>query len=307
MRVIGRLLLILAVAVPSMWLVAMGVASGDGGSGPAVMKCGHWDDDMFLSPGATNNPSNQQVTGHGKLFGCNKAGGGGVFNATLSMTNATCSNVAMSGSAQFDWTNGSHSSAFLNFQPQSLAPSKVVVSGTITSGAFQGLIIRSELRFTQVFQGSGPNCTPQNPLKKIEFTNSRSYQLLTPNTQPTTPPTKPPPTNPPPVNPPPVNPPPNNPPPNNPPVTQGGGPPATIVVINRFRPRRDIVIVRRFPRGTLAFTGSRSGTAAMVGLEALLLGGALACLNPDRARRMARFGRRGRTAHKFLNVTLPPR
>jgi hypothetical protein len=39
----------------------------------------------------------------------------------------------------------------------------------------------------------------------------------------------------------------------------------------------------------------------------LLIGGALACLNPDRARRMARFGRRGRSAHNFLRVTLPPR
>jgi hypothetical protein len=301
MRVIGRLLLVLAVALPITWIVAIGVASGDSGSGPAVLSCNHWDDDMRLSPGATQNPSNQQVSGHGKLFGCNKAGGGAVFNGTFSMTSATCSNVSMSGSATFDWTNGSHSSAFLNFQQQSLAPNKVVVNGTITSGLYQGLIVRSELRYTQAFQGSGPSCTPQNPLTKIEFTNSRSYQLLTPNTQPI------PPTNPPPTNPPPTNPPPTNPPPTNPPVTQGGAPPATVVVINRFPPRRHVIIVRRFPRGTLAFTGSRSGTAAMFGLEALLIGGALACMNPDRARRMARFGRRRRTAHRFLNVTLPPR
>jgi hypothetical protein len=45
----------------------------------------------------------------------------------------------------------------------------------------------------------------------------------------------------------------------------------------------------------------------MIGLEALLIGGALACINPDRARRVARFGRRGRSAQKFLSVTLPPR
>jgi hypothetical protein len=301
MRVIGRLLLVLALALPISWIVAIGVASGE----PAVLHCNHWDDDMRLSPGATQNPSNQQVSGHGKLFGCNKAGGGATFTGTFSMTNATCSNVSMSGSATFDWTNGSHSAAFLNFQQQSLAPNKVVVTGTITSGLYQGLIVRSELRYTQVFQGSGPACSAQNPLRKIEFTNSRSYQLLTPNTQPV-PPTNPPPTNPPPVNPPPVNPPPTNPPPVNPPVTQVGVPP-TIVFIDRFPPRREIIVVRRFPRGSLAFTGSRSGTAAMVGLEALLIGGALACLNPDRARRMARFGRRRRAGHKFLNVTLPPR
>src|SRR5262245_16210934 len=165
MRVIGRLLLVLAIALPVTWLVAIGVASGDSGAGPAVLKCMHWDDDMRLSPGATQNPSNQQVSAHGKLFGCNKAGGGAIFNGTLSMTNATCSNLSMSGSATFDWTNGSHSSAFLNFQQQALEPNKVFIGGTITSGAFQGLVVRAWLRFTQVFQGSGPNCTPQNPLK----------------------------------------------------------------------------------------------------------------------------------------------
>src|SRR5262249_5947740 len=156
------------------WLVAIGVANGDSGSGPAVMKCMHWKDGMRLSPGVTQNPSGQQVAGHGKLYGCNKAGGGGIFNATLSMSNATCSNLAMSGSGQFDWTNGSHSSAFLNFQPQTVEPNKVLITGTMTAGAFQGLIVRAWLRFTQVFEGSGKNCTAGNPLKKIDFTNSQS-------------------------------------------------------------------------------------------------------------------------------------
>ena len=269
------------------------------------MKCMHWKDDMFLTPGATQNPSGQQVTAKGKLYGCNKAGGGAVFTATLSMSNATCSNLAMSGNAQFDWVNGSHSSAFLNFQPQALEPNKVFIGGTMTSGAFQGLIVRAWLRFTQVFSGSGANCTANNPLKKVDFTNSQSFQLLTPNTQPSNPP---PPPNPPPTNPPPHHPPPKNPPPTNPPVTVQAGPPPPVIIINRFPPRRHVIIVRRhFPTGTLAFTGSSSGKAAMLGLEALLLGGALACLNPDKARRAARFGRRGRAPRKFLSVTLPPR
>jgi hypothetical protein len=306
MRVIGRLLLVLAVMLPASWIIAVSAANG---GGPAVMKCHAWKDDMFPSPGVTQNPSNQQVSSHGKVFGCNKAGGSGIFNATLSMSNATCSNLTMSGNAQFDWANGTHSSASLHFQPQVVAPNKVVVGGTITAGEFQGLIVQSELRFTQVFSGSGENCTAGNPLKKIEFINSRSLQLLTPNVKPTTPPpTNPPPTNPPPSNPPPKNPPPKNPPPTNPPVTAGGGPPPTFIIINRFPPRRHVIVVRRhFPTGTLAFTGSSSGKAAMLGLEALLIGGALACLNPDKARRAARFGRRGRAPQKFLKVTLPPR
>ena len=79
MRVIGRLLLVLAIALPATWIVAVGVASGDSGFGPAVLYCNHWDDDMRLSPGATQNPTNQSVSAHGKLFRCNKAGGGATF------------------------------------------------------------------------------------------------------------------------------------------------------------------------------------------------------------------------------------
>ena len=99
------------------------------------------------------------------------------------------------------------------------------------------------------------------------------------------------------------------------PVTNQGTVPVTspvIVVIAHPRPiivlrrrRRAFVVVQRtFPTGTLAFTGS-SGTAALVGLEALLIGGALAFLDPERRQGFARFGRR--RPRKSLHVTLPPR
>jgi hypothetical protein len=304
-RVIGRLLLALAIVLPVSWAIAVSVASGDPGEGPLVVKCMHWEDSMRLSPGVGNSPSSQSVSAHGKLFSCNKAGGGAVFNATLSMSNATCSNLTMSGSAQFDWVNGSHSSAFLTFQPQALEPRKVFINGTVTSGAYQGLLVRAELRFTQVFAGSGPNCSPSNLLQRISFTNSQSFKLLTPNTQPTT-------SNPGTTSPgggtvPPTVPVTNM---GNPPPRPQPPPPTQVIIINRFpRPpiRRIIVVNRPFPRGTLAFTGSSSGKAALFGLEALLLGGALACLHPDRARRVARMGRHGRFPKRFLRVTLPPR
>ena len=306
MRVIGRLLLALAIALPVSWFIAVGVAAGDS-NGSLVVKCHSWQDAMRISPGVSNNPSSQSVAAHGRLSGCNKAGGGAVFNATLSMSNATCSNVAMSGSATFDWVNGAHSSAFLNFQPQALQPRKVTVTGTVTSGLYQGLIARSELRYTQVFSGGGANCSPGNLLKRIDFINSRSFQLLTPNVQPTTstPGTTTPHTNPPTTSPG------GGTVPQTVPVTNLGNPPP-VIIINRFPPRRFrirrvIVVNRPFPRGTLAFTGSSSGRAALFGLEALLLGGALACLDPDRARRVARMGRHGRFPKRFLRVTLPPR
>ena len=293
MRVIGRLIVFVAIALPlSVTIFDGGPASAD----PAVMKCGHWEDGMNISPGVGNNPSDQVVSGHGRVYGCNKAGGGAQFSATLQMSNATCSNLAMRGSASFEWANGTHSSAFLSFDPASGA--KFTISGTITAGEFQGLIVQSQLRFTQVFAGSGASCSPSNLLQKMEFTNSRSLQLLTPTPQTTNPP-PPPPTRPPPPNPPPVT------------VIQQQRPPVVIIVnprprrrvvfVERRRRRAIIVVHRSFPTGTLAFTGSSTG-AAVVGLMALLIGGAFVTLDPNK-RGFAELGRR--RPRKSLHVTLP--
>jgi hypothetical protein len=295
MRVIGRLLVLLAIVFPVSIAIVDGVASAD----PAVMKCMHWQDGMSVSPGVGNSPSDQVVSGHGRVYGCNKAGGGAQFSATLQMSGATCSNLSMSGSAQFEWSNGTHSSAFLSFDPASGA--KFTISGTITSGEFQGLIVQSQLRFTAVFSGSGQSCSASNLLSKLEFTNSRSLQLLTPTVSTTTRPL-PPQTNPPNTNPPPVT-----------VVRHHPRQPVVIIVNPRPRPqvvfverrrrRRAIILVHRsFPTGTLAFTGS-SGAAALVGLEALLIGGALACLDPNRRQGFAQLGRR--RLRKSLQVTLP--
>jgi hypothetical protein len=138
-------------------------------------------------------------------------------------------------------------------------------------------------------------------LRHIEFTNSRSFQLLTPNVTTTQ---APPPTQPHQMTPFPTV-----------PNTNFGGPttapptsPASIVpvvVIHQGGPPRTVAVVQQFPQGTLAFTGSSSGVAAMFGFEALLVGGALACLDPERRRRrMAQFAYHRPKA--FLHVTLPP-
>jgi hypothetical protein len=209
----------------------------------------------------------------------------------------------MQGEAQFDWANGTHSTAFLTFDPLTGSPRKMTIGGQITSGTFQGLIVRSQLRFTQIYSGSGDPCSPGNLLRKMEFDNSRSLQLLSPNITPTT--QAPPPTTPPTDGPPPTV-----------PVTNLGTVPNTvarIVVVERTRDvfvvrrrRRAAVVIihRRFPTGTLAFTGSSSG-AAIVGLGALLIGGALAWGDPDRGQGFARFGKK--RPRKSLHITLPPR
>ena len=293
MRVIGRLLIALAVAFPLVVVLA-GVAS----AGPLVVDCRTWKDAVIIAPGVSNTPTSQTATAHGKVLHCNKTAGA-LFTATLSMPQATCANLVMSGSANFDWVDGGHSTMSLLIEPQPLEPAKARISGVVTSGRFHGLSVRSELRFTQVFTGTGAHCSPTNLLRKIEFINSRSFQLLTPKATTTTQPpgtlpstTRPHATTPTTV-----------------PITNFGGPttappPATVVV--QGPPDNGGGVVQQFPQGTLAFTGSSSSLVATVGFEALLIGGALACLDPERRRRRwARFVHR-RSPKSFLQVTLPP-
>jgi len=301
MRVVGRLLVTLALVVPVTFAVASGVAHGGGttGSGPAIIKCMHWKDGMRIAPGIDNSATDQNVLATGKLYGCNKAGGAAEFSASLQMAQATCSNLAMSGVAQFEWADGSHSTAFLTLSPQANAPRIQFVTGSITSGVFQGLIVSAWIRFTDVFNGSGTNCGDGNRLQHIVFSNTQSYQLLaptiattttvatvttTPNTTPhTTPRTTP----------------------RTVPVTRATTPatsPLPVIVIVRRR-NGVTVVVQRFPTGTLAFTGN-GGLAALVALEAMLIGGALLVMNPQRkTRRASRMVKR--RPKSFLSVTLP--
>jgi hypothetical protein len=294
MRVVRRLLVALVVALPVTSALATGVALGSSnqGSGPAVIKCMHWKDSMNIRPGISDNPADQMVQAHGKLYGCNKAGGGAQFTATLLMTQATCSNLAMSGVAQFEWADGGHSTAFLSYHPQPIEPKKQFVNGSITSGAFQGLIVSAWVRFTEVFSGSGVNCSAGNALQQIKFSNTQSYQLLTPNISTTTIPT-------------------GTTTPNTVPVTNPGTVPVTNPVTTRPLPvtviihhRGPIIIIRRrFPTGTLAFTGS-SSFAALAAIVALLVGSAFLLADPERtSRRASRISRR--RAKSFLSVTLP--
>jgi hypothetical protein len=306
MRVIGRLLIALAVAFPL--IVALASVADGATGGSAVLDCGFWKDGMRISPGVGNAPANQTVSAHGRLYGCNKAGEGGQFSATLQMSQATCADLSMSGTASFDWVSGAHSTAFLDFSSQATEPSKVHVTGSMTSGLFQGLVVNAWLRFTPVFSGTGPNCSPTNLLKVIDFTNTRSFQLLTPivttTTQPpnTVPTTRPHNTTP-------------RTPPTTVPITNFGGPPtapptaAPVTVVVQGGPPNNGgggFVSQQFPQGTLAFTGSSSGIAAMFGFEALLVGGALACADPGRRRRrLQRFAYVHRPK-SFLHVTLPP-
>ena len=191
MRVFGRLLIALAVLLPVIVVVAGAAGGVSGSDGTAVMKCGPWKDGMRATPGLTHTPSDQDVDAHGRMYGCNKAGGGGTYKARLHATNATCGHFSLSGTGEFDWANGKRSTANLVFQQQPSAPYKYLVSGQITSGLFDTLVLRSTLRFGFTFTGTGPACTATNPLKNIDFTSTHSLQLFRPREATTTVPRRP--------------------------------------------------------------------------------------------------------------------
>jgi hypothetical protein len=313
MRRIGRLLIVLAVLLP-VGVVASGAANGaSGGVGPAVLKCMHFKDDMIVSPGVTNTPTDQAVSGHGRLYGCNKAGGSGQFSATMHMSNATCADLSMAGSTRIDWANGKSSWATLTFTSQVAEPNKVFITGVISSGMFTGLVVQAWVRFTPVFRGTGAPCSPTNPLRKILFTNSQSYQLLTPPTTTSTVPQQPTTTTEPGTT--------STQPPATttttdstsstvPISTQGSTVASTVPVTgggstNPPRGGGVVVVSKSGGTGGLAFTGSNR-LGALLGLESLIVGGALACYGADRRRRRLSPRSSRFDVKRWLHIELPP-
>ena len=135
MRVIGRLLVALAVAFP----VTVALAAGaDGATGPASQHCGHWEDSMRITPGV--GMTSREPVGHRARedLGLHQRRGGAQYSSTMRMSNATCDNLAMSGTASFDWADGSHSTAWLSFQSQAVEPNKVEVNGSDHIGDIPG-------------------------------------------------------------------------------------------------------------------------------------------------------------------------
>src|SRR5262245_54719327 len=146
MRIVGRLLVVLAILMPVTFIAERAARAADGSAnGTAVMKCMHWKDDMHLTPGLTGTARNQTVVAHGRVYGCNKAGGSGRFTANLNVSAGTCSQYSLQGTGSFDWTNGDTSAATLIFQQQIVSPAKYLVSGQISSGVFTSLLIHSLL------------------------------------------------------------------------------------------------------------------------------------------------------------------
>ena len=164
-RVIGRILIAAAVALPLSAVLWGQPAEGSVGSGlgTAVMKCRHFKDAMILSPGLSHTPTDQTVAAHGRVYGCNKAGGGGTYTATLSMKGATCESRTYVGEAHFSWANGQTTVASVGLLPAPVEPLKVEVVGQVKSGMFAGLLIHSFIRTKDVFKGHGPGCSKTQP------------------------------------------------------------------------------------------------------------------------------------------------
>jgi len=234
---------------------------------------------MDVAPGFSDVPANQTISAQGRVDGCHGAGGGGTFRASLTLAGATCGARRFEGApgeAQFVWADGRSSASSLTLVPSSVNPSKAEVYGTITSGAFVGTALRSGMRMTDTFTGSGSKCVAGDVVRRMAFTNYHCFMLYEPRTTTTT-------------------------------VRPTSVPPATqhraALVRQVVRPRTTAAPSGRI--GSLALTGSTSG-GALVGLGSLVVGGTIWALggrgrNPD----TARTTRRRRRARPWLYVTLP--
>src|SRR4051794_3514356 len=146
-RAIGRFLLVGAAALPIGGALGGSAAQGAvPARGAAVMKCMYFKGVLRITPGLTGTPTDQHVTAHGRTFGCNGAGGGGDFSASLTMSAATCSYRRLAGDARFAWTDGSTSSAVLTLVPAAVQPRKLELDAAVTDGLFGGRFLHSWVR-----------------------------------------------------------------------------------------------------------------------------------------------------------------
>jgi hypothetical protein len=295
MRTLGRIFLLIALILPVWAVSAHGDIIFD-----VVQKCGHFEDDVVFTPGLTNTPTDQTISAHGRIYQCNKAGGSGTFNASFTLKGATCdtlANLDMSGPAVMAWVNGKVSGvSALRLQIQAVTPNKAAVTGRVDAGdLFVGLLVESQVRLTKVFKGTGAPCSPTNPMRKLDFTNSRSLRIGTGAPTTTTLPPRPTTT----ITFPPF------PSTTAPTVTTGGNttttkPAVIIVPVTQGGGGGTTTTGPTTGVGGLAVTGG--GTGALIGIELALLGAALWCLGGRRNRRL------GSGAHQpksFLYVTLP--
>ena len=281
-RVLGRLLVVSAAVLPLsvvFWGESAEASVGPVGSGPGplVLKCGRFRGVMDVAPGFSDMPANQTISAQGRVDGCHGAGGEGTFRASLSLTGATCGARRFEGAqgeAQFVWADGRSSTSSLTLVPSAVNPSKAEVYGTITSGAFVGTALRSGVRMTDTFTGSGSKCGAGNVVRRMAFTNYHCFMLYEPRTTTTT-------------------------------VRHPPAPHHSAALVRQVvSPRRPAAPSPRI--GSLALTGSNSG-GALVGLGSLIIGGAIwALAGPGRSHDPARATRRRRRrARTWLYVTLP--
>ncbi|MFM8236245.1 MAG: hypothetical protein ACKOBG_00600 [Actinomycetota bacterium] len=268
-----------ALLLPASVALAQTAGGAESSGGTAAIACNFWRGTMRMTPGLLTAPAgDQSATITGRIYGCNKSGGSANFTASLTMTAATCGSYSMQGTGTFAWADGQTSGATLVFQQQDFAPQKYLVGGAITSGPYRNLLVWSYLRFTLQNTKTDALCTTDNPAVKASFTNASSMQLVTPDTPPTfpTPSTSTPPT----------------------------VPPTTATTLAPVLPTIPPTTVPGPPPGPLPNTGI--GTwGAVVGAEALLIGGGLGLLGEDRRRRRARTpGRAG--PRSWLEITMPP-
>jgi len=136
-----------------------------------------------LSPGIEEVAKVQNVSVKGTLSGCTgSAGEAGKYVAHLKTTaGVTCASLASEGAVAegsliVKWGHG-HGNSQAAIAVTGSPSGGFTLSGTVTSGPYEGLGISGTLSGTAVFKGKGELCMKKNKLKEIDVTGATPFTV----------------------------------------------------------------------------------------------------------------------------------
>jgi hypothetical protein len=136
-----------------------------------------------LSPGIEEVAKVQNITIKGTLSGCTgSTGASATYVAHLKTTaGVTCASLDAGGATSegtviLKWGHG-HGNSQGTLVVTGSPSSGFTLSGTVTSGPFEGLSMSSTLSGTSVFKGKGEPCTKKNKLKRIDVTGTTPFTI----------------------------------------------------------------------------------------------------------------------------------
>lgn len=177
-RSVLRLILVALAAVGCAGLTAVSAGAAE----ETGTSCASNTGVAKLSPGIEEVGKVQNISVKGTLSGCSgSTGESAKYVAHLKTSTAvTCASLAAEGAVAqgtvvIKWGHGQGNSQ--GTLTVTGGPSAFTLSGTVTSGPFEGLAISSTLSGTSVFKGKGEPCTKKNKLKQIDVAGASPFTI----------------------------------------------------------------------------------------------------------------------------------